>query len=97
MREPVDFDSATNELRKDGHVVGLTDRIYALDRESIVLDEILVKGDLSGPLAYNGRMIEIIDVETIVGLEIGSAGVRGPVWKGVRCRVLDLRVGVRAG
>jgi hypothetical protein len=81
------FDAPNRELRKAGVVVGITDRVYPITGDTITFADILVRGDLSGMLEYNGRKLEITAVDTIIGLEIGAAGPRGPVWKGVVARV----------
>jgi len=86
---PVPFDTPTNELRKDGVVVGRTDRIYPITGETVTFDDVLVVGDLSGALDYNDRKVRVVRVESMIGLEIGAAGARGPVWKKVECEVLD--------
>ncbi|HZP57727.1 MAG TPA: hypothetical protein VFC53_09255 [Dehalococcoidia bacterium] len=78
----------TNEIRKAGEVVGLTDRIYDTSGEQVTFDEILVKGDLSGELEYNGARLRVKGINMMVGLEIGPQGARGPVWRGVQCEVL---------
>lgn len=82
----------TPELRKNGAIVGITDRVYALnggDVEEVLFDDVLVRGDLSGRLDYNGRKIEIVAIDTAVGLELDRGGVRGPVWKKVRARIVE--------
>jgi len=84
---PVRFKPPTNELRKGNQVVGYTDRVYSLEGNTDTFAEILVKGDLSGRLQYNEHTIRIVRVDTIIGLEFGSQGPRGPVWKGVECEV----------
>ena len=78
----------SQEIRKDGKVVGITDRVYAIDGDSVTFDDVLVRGDLSGELEYNGRALQVERVHTIIGMEVGMSGPRGPVWKGVDCRVL---------
>jgi hypothetical protein len=88
--KPLKLESGTAEIRKNGTVVGLTDKVYTLDdSDEILFEDVLVRGDLSGPLKYNGRKIEIVGVDTIVGLELGPDGARGPVWKRVRARILE--------
>ena len=88
-KAPVSFETPTNELRKGGVIVGRTDRIYQITGEAITFDDVLVVGDLSGVLDYNGKKVRVTRVETMVGLEIGEGGARGPVWKKVECEVLD--------
>ena len=85
--KPLNLEPPSTEIRKAGQVVGVTDRVYSIAADEVTFDEVLVRGDLSGNLQYNGRMIEIVGVHTIIGLEIGIGGARGPVWKGVRCKV----------
>lgn len=80
----------STEIRDaNGIVVGLTDRIYSPDDSQPFFDEIFVKGDLSGPLEYNGVRIKIVRVNTLVGLEVSRNGPRGPLWKGVEYEVLN--------
>ncbi len=84
---PVRFERPSPELRKGGTTVGITDRIYDVVGDEVTFDDVVVKGDLSGELEYNGHRLEVVSVETSIGLDVGPRGVRGPVWKGVRCRV----------
>jgi len=77
------------DLLKNNQVVGVTDRIYPITGSEVTFDDVLVKGDLAGELEYNGRKLRVLRVDTAIGLEVGSAGARGPVWKGVECEVLD--------
>jgi len=86
---PVSFETPTSELRKDGVVVGRTDQIYPITGKTVTFDDVLVVGDLSGVLDYNGKQVRVVRVESMIGLEIGDAGARGPVWKKVECEVLD--------
>jgi len=90
-KAPVSFQTPTNELRKGGVVVGRTDRIYQITGEAVIFEDVLVVGDLSGALEYNGKRVRVVRVESMIGLEIGDAGARGPVWKKVECEVLDKR------
>jgi hypothetical protein len=78
----------TNEIRKGGAPVGLTDRVYEVAGDTVVFDEVVVKGDLSGELEYNGHILQVTHIDTAVGLEIGDQGARGPLWKRVVCRVV---------
>ncbi|MGB3904742.1 MAG: hypothetical protein WBB22_07445 [Anaerolineae bacterium] len=66
----------------------MTDRIYSIDGPSVTFDDVLVMGDLSGELLYNDLKLRVVRVDTIIGLEVGSHGARGPVWKGVECEVV---------
>ena len=84
----VSFQPPSTEIRKAGASVGTTDRIYQLGGRTVSFDEVLVKGDLSGELEYNGQRIRIVHVDTIIGLELTMQGARGPVWKKVRAEVL---------
>ena len=70
-------------------MVGLTDRVYPITASDVTFDDLLVRGDLTGTLEYNGRSIKIVGVDSIIGLEVGMSGARGPVWKGVRCKVVQ--------
>jgi hypothetical protein len=78
----------SQEIRQGGKVVGITDRIYPIDGDSVTFNDVLIRGDLSGELEYNGRIVQVERVHTIIGMEVGPSGPRGPVWKGVQCRVL---------
>jgi len=75
------FEAPSRELRKAGAVAGITDRVYPITGDTVAFDDVLVRGDLLGPLDYNGRRLEISAVNTIIGLErsalSGTAG-RGP-------------------
>jgi hypothetical protein len=83
------FDAPSRDLKKAGAVVGTTDRVYPIAGDTVTFDDVLVQGDLSGVLEYNGRRVEITAINTIIGLELGAAGPRGPVWKGVVARVIS--------
>jgi hypothetical protein len=85
----VTFDEPTNQILRQGEVVGITDRIYSIEGSSVTFDEVLVRGDLSGELWYNGSTIRVVQIDTMIGLEVGLHGARGPVWKGVQCQVLS--------
>lgn len=87
--ESISFTRQSTELLKSGNVVGLTDRVYPITGSSVKFDEVLVRGDLSGELEYNGKRLRIIQMDGIVGLLIDMRGARGPVWRGVECEVLD--------
>jgi hypothetical protein len=78
----------SNEIYSHGRLVGLTDRVYAVRPPTVTFDDVVVKGDLSGELEYNGQKLRITRIDTIIGLESGMHGVRGPVWKGVECQVV---------
>ncbi len=82
--------ASTPELRVNGVVVGITDRVYEITGPRVRFDEVLVRGDLSGgELEYNGRRLRIVRVDTAVGLLVGTGAPRGPVWQGVECEVID--------
>lgn len=83
--------AAPKRLLKGRRVVGLTDRVYDVPTgvgAEFVIDDIEVRGDLSGQLRYRGRAVEIIWVDRFVGLEVVHDAPRGPLWKGVKCRVI---------
>ena len=87
---PVSFTKLSNELRDDrGNVVGITDDAYEVDGQFITFKDVLVKGDLSGILEYNGVRLRIVRVNTMIGLEVTMQGARGPVWKDVVCEVVS--------
>jgi hypothetical protein len=88
-KAPLSFERPSTEIRSSGKVVGITDRIYSIDGPSVTFDDVLVRGDLSGELLYNGIKLRVVRIDTIVGLEIGPQGPRGPVWKGVECEVVE--------
>jgi hypothetical protein len=87
--ESVRFDAPTNELRKGGQVVGTTDGVYDITGDRVLFAEVLVRGDLSGEIEYNGRRLRVVGVNTIIGLKVTMEGARGPVWEGVECEVLE--------
>lgn len=62
--------------------------MYPITGDAVTFADVLVRGDLSGVLEYNGRRLEITAIDTIIGLEMGAAGPRDPVWKGVVARVI---------
>ena len=88
-RTPVTFEKIGTEILAGGKVVGETDRAYQIDGTTVTFNDVLVKGDLSGELEYNGAKLRVIRVNTIIGLEVTPNGVRGPVWKGVECEVIN--------
>ena len=79
----------STEIYSSGKIVGTTDRVYEIDDQSVIFDEILVKGDLSGILEYNGAKLRITHIDTITGLKVDQNGLRGPIWEGVECRVVE--------
>ena len=79
----------TKDLRKSGKLVGVTDHPYIVNGSNVVFDEVVVKGDLSGDLEYNGKKLRITKIDEIIGLIVDRAGTRGPVWKGVECQILS--------
>ena len=85
---PVSMQPPSREIHKDGAVVGITDIIYSVEEGTVIFEDVLVKGDLSGEIEYNGRMLVIERVHTTIGMEVSMSGPRGPVWKGVECRIL---------
>lgn len=85
----VTFEKPTTEIYSSGKVVGETDRIYPINGPTVVFYDVLVKGDLSGKLEYNGAKLRVVRVNTTIGLEVTPNGARGPVWKGVECQVLE--------
>lgn len=86
----VSFDKPSNELRDSlGRVVGVTDRVYTPNGRTMIFDDVLVKGDLSGTLEYNGVKLRIVRVNSVIGLEVTMGGARGPVWKGVEAEVIN--------
>lgn len=84
----VKFKESSREILKEGNVVGITDKIYDINDDHIVFDEIIVRGDLSGKLTYNEKTIKITRVKEIIGLMVTMTGVKGPVWRGVECEVV---------
>lgn len=80
----------SNELRDStGRLVGITDRANPPNGRTITFQDVVVKGDLSGTLEYNGVRLRIVRVNTVIGLEVTPDGARGPVWKGVEAEVID--------
>lgn len=87
-KSEVSFEKSSNELLDSaGNVVGITDRVYAANG-TMIFNDVLVKGDLSGTLEYNGRRLRIVRVNEVIGLEVTMGGARGPVWKGVEAEVI---------
>jgi hypothetical protein len=68
-KAPVSFEAPSNELRKGGVVVGRTDRIYPITGKAVTFDDVLVVGDLSGVVEYNGKKIRVVRIESIIGLD----------------------------
>lgn len=83
-----DFQEPSCELRKNGEVVGLTDRHYPISGDKVTFAQVIVKGDLSGDLEYNGKRLRIVRTERAIGLKVTQAGAIGPVWEIVQCEVL---------
>jgi len=83
----INFQSSTN-IYKNGNVVGETDKVYSPNGNYFDIAEIIVKGDLSGELEYCGKTIVAEHIDTMIGMEITQFGARGPVWKGVRCKIV---------
>ena len=89
-KREVSLEKLSNELRDStGRLVGLTDRPYEPNGRFMMFQDVVVKGDLSGTLEYNGVKLRIVRVNTVIGLEITPEGARGPVWKGVEAEVID--------
>lgn len=87
-RTRVVIGDATNELRKGRELVGFTDEVYSLNGKSVTFKEILVKGDLSGILEYNGKRLKVRQIGTVTGLKVDMHGANGPVWEDVECEIL---------
>jgi len=85
---PLSFKPQSTDIVKSGTVVGLTDRVYDISGSEVIFDEVLVRGDLSGDLEYNGHTIRVLRVDTVAGLLVDGRGARGPVWTGVVCEVI---------
>jgi hypothetical protein len=80
----------TRELKKNGQVVGLTDKVYSISGGEVVFEEIQVLGDLNGILDYNGIPLRVVQIDTMIGLLVDNIrGARGPVWQKVRCEVVN--------
>lgn len=79
----------TRELKKEGQVVGLTDKVYQVAKGYVVFDEIQVLGDLSGVLDYNGTLLRVVQIDTMIGLLVDNRGARGPIWQKVQCEVVN--------
>jgi len=87
-RTPVALDPPSTNIFSSGKVVGITDRIYTITGSMVIFDDVLVTGDLSGVLEYNGYKLRVDRVHTTIGLEMTPQGVRGPVWKKVECQII---------
>jgi hypothetical protein len=79
----------SREIKKNGQVVGITDRIYDLSPGTAHFDEILVTGELDGELSYNDHKIQIVRINTAIGMKVDNRGARGPVWEGVEVQVVN--------
>jgi hypothetical protein len=75
-------------LVKAGKTVGELTLAAEKQGDKMFIEELLVKGDLSGKLEYEGRTVEIESVDEIIGLLVDTSGARGPVWRGVRLRIV---------
>lgn len=82
------FDNPAKEILSNGNVVAEVDRVIPIDERFIAFENLFVKGDLSGELEYNGKRIRILHIETILGMVASPAGLKGPVWQGVKCEVV---------
>jgi len=82
------FQKIDKNIYKNGVVVGITDELAPEQNGYFYIPDIVVKGDLSGELEYEGRIMVAEQIETLVGMEVGQFGVRGPIWKNVRCKIL---------
>lgn len=87
--KPVSLKPRSTELLKGKRVVGFTDRIYDISGPTVTFGEVSIKGDLSGEIEYNGKRLRVVRIDAAVGLLVGPAGARGPVWQGVECEVID--------
>jgi hypothetical protein len=76
-------------IYSSGKIVGITDQPYEIDGQSVTFKEVLIKGDLSGELEYNGHKLRIVHVDTITGLKVNQDIARGPLWEGVVCKVIE--------
>ncbi|MBE3123315.1 MAG: hypothetical protein IMZ65_00755 [Planctomycetes bacterium] len=85
---PLSFKPQSADIVKSGTVVGLTDHVYDISDSQVAFGEVLVRGDLSGDLEYNGHTIRVLRVDTVTGLLVDDRGARGPVWQGVVCEVI---------
>jgi hypothetical protein len=80
----------TRELKKNGKMVGLTDKVYPIVGGEVVFDDVQVLGDLNGILDYNGRLLRVVQIDTAIGLLVDNRGARGPLWRKVRCEVISV-------
>jgi hypothetical protein len=83
----INFNSSRS-IYKNGTLVGETDRAYSPEGDYYNFDEILVKGDLTNPLEYSGHTIVVEQINMVIGMEVSSSGARGPIWKGIRCKII---------
>ena len=79
----------SSNIYSSGKIVGITDKPYDVDGQSVFFKEVLVKGDLSGELEYNDHKLRIVHIDTITGLKVDQNGARGPLWEGVECQVIE--------
>lgn len=84
----INFNSPTS-IYKNGDVVGETDKVYNPEGGYFNIDEITVKGELDGELDYNGKKMVVEHIDTMIGMLMGQGGPRGPLWRGVKCKVIS--------
>jgi len=78
----------SKEIYKAGEVVGITDQEYNIEGSTVVFNDVLVKGDMSGEIEYNGNKLRVVRINQQIGMEVGAQGPRGPVMKGVECELI---------
>jgi hypothetical protein len=75
-------------LRKGGVIVAELTKPANTSGGDVTVDELVVKGDLSGQLTYQGTSVVVDSIQEIIGLEVTSRGPRGPIWRGVHLKVV---------
>lgn len=83
----INFNSPTG-IYKNGNIVGETDRAYSPENGYFNIGEITLKGDMNGELEYAGHKIIVEHIDTAIGMLMGAGGPRGPIWRGVKCKIV---------
>jgi len=74
-----------------GTLIGELDKDYEVVDGQVVFDEVLLKGIWPPPgdeVVFNGIALKVESVASHVGMLVDEKGSRGPVLKGVSCKVV---------
>uniref|UniRef100_A0A6M3JRQ5 Uncharacterized protein n=1 Tax=viral metagenome TaxID=1070528 RepID=A0A6M3JRQ5_9ZZZZ len=75
-----------------GDIVGELDREYEVSGGLVLFDELLLKGIWPPPddeLVYNGVKLHVESVRAHIGMVTDEKGARGPVVRGITCKVAE--------